>query len=91
MAGGAVDEGAPPAGCSAAYPGFVLRNGLRMCAHTFRGSSWRSVLGLEGEREVFRRYKPIRAAEREYIAEGPPPRLQIADCRLQTDGLRIAD
>ncbi len=73
------------------YPGFVLRNAPRMCAHTFRGSSWRSVLGLESERDVFRRYKQLRAAEREYIAEGPPPKLQIADCRLQTDGLRIAE
>jgi len=39
-----------------------------MCAHTFRGSTWRSALGLESEREVFRRYKRLRAGEREYIA-----------------------
>ena len=49
------------------YPGFVLRNGRRMLAHTFRGSSWRSALGLESERDVFRRYKAIRAQEREYV------------------------
>ena len=48
------------------YPQFVLRNAPRMCRHTFRGSTWRSALGLEGERDVFRRYKQIRAAEREY-------------------------
>jgi anaerobic magnesium-protoporphyrin IX monomethyl ester cyclase len=51
------------------YSGFVLRNAPRMCAHTFRGSTWRSALGLESEREVFERYKRIRAAEREYVPE----------------------
>ena len=39
------------------YPGFVLRHMPRMCAHTFRGTTWRSALGLESERQVFRRYK----------------------------------
>ena len=51
------------------YPGFVLRNAPRMCAHTFRGSSWRSALGLESSREVFRRYKALRAGEREYVPQ----------------------
>jgi hypothetical protein len=51
------------------YPRFVLRNGARMLAHTFRGSSWRSALGLESGRDVFRRYKSIRAREREYLPE----------------------
>jgi radical SAM superfamily enzyme YgiQ (UPF0313 family) len=54
------------------YPGFVLRNGRRMFAHTFRGSSWRSAFGLESEREVFRRYKARRAEEREYLPDTPP-------------------
>jgi radical SAM superfamily enzyme YgiQ (UPF0313 family) len=49
------------------YPAFVLRNAPRMLAHTFRGSSWRSLLGLEGERAVFRRYKSLRARERDYL------------------------
>ena len=49
------------------YGGFVVRHMPAMCAHTFRGSSWRSALGLESERVVFRRYKRMRAAEREYI------------------------
>jgi radical SAM superfamily enzyme YgiQ (UPF0313 family) len=49
------------------YPRFVIRNAPRMCRHTFRGSTWRSLLGLQDEREVFRRYKEIRAAEREYV------------------------
>jgi radical SAM superfamily enzyme YgiQ (UPF0313 family) len=51
------------------YPGFVLRNGPRMLAHTFRGTTWRSLLGLESDRDVFRRYKARRADEREYVPE----------------------
>ena len=51
------------------YPAFVMRNAPRMCAHTFRGSSWRSVVGLESSRDVFARYKAIRAAEREYVPD----------------------
>ena len=56
------------------YPRFVLRNAPKMCRHTFRGSTWRSAVGLESEREVFRRYKQIRAAEREYVRGNEPPR-----------------
>ena len=52
-----------------AYPGFVLRHGPRMLAHTFRGSSWRSLVGLESDRAVFKRYKARRALEREYVPE----------------------
>jgi radical SAM superfamily enzyme YgiQ (UPF0313 family) len=47
--------------------GFVVRNGARMLAHTFRGTTWRSVLGLETDRDVFRRYRSLRAAERNYL------------------------
>jgi hypothetical protein len=47
-------------------PGFVLRNGRRMLAHTFRGSTWRSWMGLESSRAVFNRYRRIREREREY-------------------------
>jgi radical SAM superfamily enzyme YgiQ (UPF0313 family) len=49
------------------YPWFVLRHAPAMCAHTFRGTTWRSLLGLEDQRDVFRRYKKLRAAEREYL------------------------
>ena len=49
------------------YPGFVLRNGPRMLAHTFRGTTWRSAVGLESDRQVFQRYRARRAAEREYV------------------------
>ena len=55
-------------------PGFVLRNAPRMIAHTFRGSTWRSLVGLESDRDVFRRYRAIRAAERNYIDYPEPVR-----------------
>jgi anaerobic magnesium-protoporphyrin IX monomethyl ester cyclase len=48
-------------------PGFVLRNGLRMLVHTFRGSTLKTFLRLEDEWKAFQRYKLIRAAERKYL------------------------
>ena len=45
-------------------PGFVLRHGLAMLRETFRGSSLRSWVGLEDEREVFARYRAGRRAQR---------------------------
>ena len=48
-------------------PGFVLRNWWKMLSHTFRGSSLRSMLGLESDRKVFERYCNIRSAERAYL------------------------
>jgi anaerobic magnesium-protoporphyrin IX monomethyl ester cyclase len=48
-------------------PGFVLFEGWKMLAHTFRGSTIRSLLGLESEKKVFERYRAIRRAEREYV------------------------
>ena len=54
-----------------AYPGFVLRHAPQMLAHTFRGTTWRSALGLESARDVFNRYKQLRAREREYVADMP--------------------
>ena len=48
-------------------PWFVLRHGHEMLAHTFRGVSWRSLLGLEDEHDVFARYKDIRRMERRYL------------------------
>src|ERR1700719_4761072 len=46
-------------------PWFVLTHSPKMLAHTFRGSSVRSALGLEDEKEAFQRYRAIRRAERE--------------------------
>lgn len=48
-------------------PGFVLRNGLRMLSHTFRGSTIKTFLRLEDEHKAFQRYKLLRAAERNYL------------------------
>jgi hypothetical protein len=54
-------------------PGFVLRHGPAMLRHTFRGSSLRSVFGLESDRDVFARYRQIRRAERDYLPAVPDP------------------
>ena len=48
-------------------PGFVLRNAVKMLGHTYRGNTWKSFLGMEGERQVFERYRTLRRAERVYI------------------------
>jgi anaerobic magnesium-protoporphyrin IX monomethyl ester cyclase len=48
-------------------PRFILRNSIKMMMHTFRGSSWKSLLGLENDRQAFERYCAIRRAERAYI------------------------
>jgi anaerobic magnesium-protoporphyrin IX monomethyl ester cyclase len=47
-------------------PWFILSHAPQMLVHTFRGSTLRSVLGMEPERETFGRYKAIREIEREY-------------------------
>jgi hypothetical protein len=40
-----------------------------MLRHTFRGSTLKSCLGLETARDVFTRFKALRRAEREYLAD----------------------
>jgi radical SAM superfamily enzyme YgiQ (UPF0313 family) len=50
-------------------PAFVAAHGLRMLRHTFRGSTWKTWLGLEPAREAFRRYKAIRRREREFFGD----------------------
>jgi radical SAM superfamily enzyme YgiQ (UPF0313 family) len=62
------------------YPRFVLTHARRMMAHTFRGTTWRTVLGLESSREAFRRYKQIRARERSYL-DWPDPAPPDPDVR----------
>jgi hypothetical protein len=66
-------------------PWFVLRNAPRMLAHTFRGSTWRSALGLEKDRDVFGRYRAIRSRERQYL-DWPDP---IEESRISDLGMRI--
>ena len=48
-------------------PWFMIRHALQLAAQTFRGSSLRSMLGLEDDRQVFARYQAIRRQEREYV------------------------
>ena len=48
-------------------PRFVLRQGKKMIAHTFRGCTVKTLLGLEDERKAFQRYRAIRRAERVYV------------------------
>jgi anaerobic magnesium-protoporphyrin IX monomethyl ester cyclase len=48
-------------------PLYILANGRRMMAHTLRGSTLKSLLGLEDEHYAFERYRDIRRAERVYI------------------------
>src|SRR5205823_6368614 len=48
-------------------PVFVLRNGLRMFRHTFRGCRLKTFLGLENDWKAFQRYKQLRTAERCYL------------------------
>jgi len=48
-------------------PWFVMRHAREMAAHTFRGSTLASMLGLEDKRKAFERYKAIRRQERAYV------------------------
>jgi hypothetical protein len=48
-------------------PWFIVRHAPQMLAHTYRGSTLRSLLGLEDNRRVFERYKAIRRQERLYV------------------------
>jgi hypothetical protein len=48
-------------------PLFVTTHAPQMFAHTFRGSTLRSMLGLEDAYKSFERYKDIRRREREYL------------------------
>ena len=50
-------------------PVYVTRNSLKMLRHTFRGTTLKTWLGLETERDAFRRYKAIRQAERNFFPE----------------------
>jgi len=46
---------------------FVLRHGLEMLAHTFTGTTMRSLVGLEAQEAVFHRFRDRRRAERDYV------------------------
>jgi hypothetical protein len=73
-------------------PLFVLRNSLKMLAHTFAGSSLRSALGLEDQRAVFARYRERRRAERaayrDDAAEPDAPDFRLSDGRARAGNPR---
>jgi anaerobic magnesium-protoporphyrin IX monomethyl ester cyclase len=48
-------------------PGFVARHGWQMLRHTFTGSSFRSMVGLEDARTVFTRFSRARRLERDRL------------------------
>ena len=48
-------------------PLFMMTAWPAILAHTFRGSSVKSLIGLEDERHTFERYRAIRKVERAYI------------------------
>src|SRR5215467_8150224 len=48
-------------------PVFALSAGLKMLRYTFRGTTIRSILGLEDERRSFERYRALRRTERVYL------------------------
>jgi radical SAM superfamily enzyme YgiQ (UPF0313 family) len=48
-------------------PWFTLRNAAKMLAHIFRGATIKSLLGLEGEKKAFERYRALRKGERAYV------------------------
>ena len=65
-------------------PGFVLRHGRRMIGHTFAGTTWRSIVGLESDRAVFERFRQRRRAERDYLA-GPNPSQPVVAIAAASD------
>jgi radical SAM superfamily enzyme YgiQ (UPF0313 family) len=67
-------------------PAWVAAHGVRMFRHTFRGATWRTWLGLETERDAFRRYKEIRRREREYVPEAPAPTPTVRGPRSTVPG-----
>jgi anaerobic magnesium-protoporphyrin IX monomethyl ester cyclase len=48
-------------------PGFMLRNGIRLFRHTFRGCDLKTLMGFEDEHHAFERYRKLRVQERVYI------------------------
>jgi radical SAM superfamily enzyme YgiQ (UPF0313 family) len=52
-------------------PSFVLRHSVQMLAHTFAGSSLRSMFGLEAPGAAFSRFREMRRRERAYVELAP--------------------
>ncbi len=58
-------------------PFYVLRHCREMFAHTYRGCTWRTFLGLEDEQKAFARYRAIRKAEREQCLNSATKRSRL--------------
>src|SRR4029078_13334597 len=54
-------------------PGGVLRHSRAMLSHTFVGTTWRSLLGLESDRAVFERFRQHRQQERLSLLDASTP------------------
>ena len=67
--GGAVDEGAPPAGDAGARSRLRREELPPHAASQLPRDDFRTWLGLESQRDAFRRYKAIRRAEREFFPD----------------------
>jgi radical SAM superfamily enzyme YgiQ (UPF0313 family) len=67
-------------------PGFVLRHGLEMLAHTFTGTTLRSLAGLESERTVFERFRRLRRQEQQSLADTPPGAVEVAHGTARAGG-----
>jgi anaerobic magnesium-protoporphyrin IX monomethyl ester cyclase len=74
-----------PAACRHS-PAFVLRHGRAMLAHTFAGSTLRSVLGFDSEDAVFERFRELRHRERAVATAVEVP--EAADDRAGADPRR---
>jgi anaerobic magnesium-protoporphyrin IX monomethyl ester cyclase len=66
-----------PAACVHS-PAFVAGNGWRMLAHTFAGSTWRSLVGLESEHAAFDRFRRQRRRERAACVPSAPGAQRLA-------------
>ena len=51
-------------------PRWVLQHSRAMLSHTFVGTTWRSLFGLESDRTVFERYREHRQQERLSLLDG---------------------
>jgi hypothetical protein len=70
-------------------PVFILRNAPALLRHTFRGATWKGLLGLESARDTFRRYRALRAREREYL-DWPDPVGQVETSNFEVERSALA-
>ena len=64
-----MDEG-PSYACRVGIVRSILRNALKMFAHSFRGNTIRTFLGLEDEHRAFERFRMIPTVRARLSLEG---------------------